>query len=112
MFLLQVFHPSCDVERSNGSERKPAIFAPGEEPAAGARIGPPRVIVVDVGGKEFDVAPVGGVAQIGSTPPLYYVDTSFRPSYHRLSIAAELIDGGQLPEPTGESPGSEVVRGD
>lgn len=31
-----------------------------------------------------------GTLQIGSTPPLYYVNTSFRPSYHRLSIKAEI----------------------
>src|ERR1700738_4815111 len=30
-----------------------------------ARIGPPRVIVVDVGREEFDVAPVGLVAEVG-----------------------------------------------
>jgi hypothetical protein len=28
--------------------------------------------------------------QIGSTPPLYYVDTSFRPSFHRLRFTAEV----------------------
>jgi hypothetical protein len=53
----------------------------------------------------------GGAVRIGSTPPLYYVDTSFRPSYHRLSFAAELIGGGQLPEPIHEPPASEVTRG-
>jgi hypothetical protein len=52
-----------------------------------------------------------GSVQIGSTPPLYYVDTSFRPSYHHLSFAAELIDGGQQPEPLYESSASEVARG-
>ena len=31
-----------------------------------------------------------GVLQIGSTPPLYSVDTSLRPSYHRLRFLAEL----------------------
>jgi hypothetical protein len=31
-----------------------------------------------------------GRLRIGSTPPLYYVDTSVRPSYHRLSFTAEL----------------------
>ncbi len=39
----------------------------------------------------------GGALQIGSTPPLYYVDTSLRPSYHRLRFIAELDgepDGG------------------
>jgi hypothetical protein len=64
MLLLQIFHPGRNVERPNGREREPAIFAPGEKPAAGARIGPPRVIVVDVGGEEFDVAPVGLVAEV------------------------------------------------
>src|SRR5439155_10828951 len=53
----------------------------------------------------------GGAVRIGSTPPLYYVDTSFRPSYHHLSFAAELIDGGQLPEPPHASLASEVARG-
>jgi len=63
--LLQVFHPGRDVERPDCREQQPAIFAPGEEPAAGARIGPACMIVVDVGGEEFDVAPVGGFAEIG-----------------------------------------------
>ena len=31
-----------------------------------------------------------GVLQIGSTPPIYYVDTSFRPSFHRLRFTAHL----------------------
>ena len=31
-----------------------------------------------------------GVVQIGSAPPLYYVDTSFRPSFHRVSFKADL----------------------
>lgn len=30
-----------------------------------------------------------GVLNIGSTPPLYYVDTTFRPSFHRLRFSAE-----------------------
>lgn len=30
---------------------------------------------------------------IGSTPPLYYVDTSFRPSFHRLRFIAEISQG-------------------
>lgn len=34
-----------------------------------------------------------GKLQIGSTPPLYYVDTSFRPSFHRLRFTAELSEG-------------------
>jgi hypothetical protein len=32
----------------------------------------------------------GGALRIGSTPPLYYVDTSLRPSYHRLRFTAEV----------------------
>jgi hypothetical protein len=28
--------------------------------------------------------------RIGSTPPLYYVDTSLRPAYHRLRFTAVL----------------------
>jgi hypothetical protein len=66
MFLLKLFHPSGNIERSNAGERKPTIFAPGEKPAAGARIGAARVIVVDVGGEEFDVAPVGLVTEFGA----------------------------------------------
>jgi hypothetical protein len=31
-----------------------------------------------------------GQLQIGSTPPLYYVDTSFRPSFHKLRFRADL----------------------
>jgi hypothetical protein len=34
-----------------------------------------------------------GTLQIGSTPPLYYVDTSFRPAYHKLRLKAELTEG-------------------
>jgi hypothetical protein len=33
-----------------------------------------------------------GQLRIGSTPPLYYVDTSFRPSYHRLKVVACLAE--------------------
>jgi hypothetical protein len=31
-----------------------------------------------------------GQLQIGSTPPLYYVDTSLRPSFHKLRFKANL----------------------
>jgi hypothetical protein len=31
-----------------------------------------------------------GTMQIGSTPPLYYVDTSIRPSFHRVRFTAHL----------------------
>jgi hypothetical protein len=42
---------------------------------------------------ELDIVndPFMGV-QIGSAPPLYYVDTTFRPSFHRLRFTAELSD--------------------
>jgi hypothetical protein len=33
-----------------------------------------------------------GALQIGSTPPLYYVDTSIRPSFHRLRFTAHLSE--------------------
>jgi hypothetical protein len=40
---------------------------------------------------ELDVSRDGaGGLQIGSTPPLYYVDTSSRPSYHRMRFTCEL----------------------
>lgn len=34
-----------------------------------------------------------GTLQIGSTPPLYYVDTSIRPSFHRLRFTAQRPGG-------------------
>jgi len=33
-----------------------------------------------------------GTLRIGTTPPLYYVDTSLRPSYHRLKFMAQLTE--------------------
>ena len=33
-----------------------------------------------------------GQLQIGSTPPLYYVDTSIRPSFHRMTFRARLAE--------------------
>ena len=33
-----------------------------------------------------------GALQIGSTPPLYYVETSIVPSFHKLSFTARLSD--------------------
>lgn len=46
---------------------------------------------------ELDITMNGdGTVRIGSTPPLYYVDTSFRPSFHRVSFTARMtgdIDG-------------------
>ena len=32
----------------------------------------------------------GGALRVGTVPPLYYVDTTFRPSYHRLRFTAGL----------------------
>lgn len=43
---------------------------------------------------ELDVArDDDGALRIGSTPPLYYVDTSIRPSFHRLRFTAEIVRG-------------------
>jgi hypothetical protein len=36
-----------------------------------------------------------GVVQIGSTPPLYYVDTSYRPSFHHVTFMAELAEASR-----------------
>jgi hypothetical protein len=33
-----------------------------------------------------------GALQIGSTPPLYYVDTSIQPSFHRVRFTAHLSE--------------------
>ena len=33
-----------------------------------------------------------GALRIGSAPPLYYVDTSLRPSFHRLRFVASLSE--------------------
>jgi hypothetical protein len=33
-----------------------------------------------------------GSVQIGSVPPLYRVDTTYRPSYHQIRYSAELAD--------------------
>jgi hypothetical protein len=42
---------------------------------------------------ELDVSrDEAGRLLIGSTPPLYYVDTSIRPSYHRLTFTACLAE--------------------
>jgi hypothetical protein len=39
---------------------------------------------------ELDVTRDGDGVAIGSTPPLYYVETSLRPSYHQIRFTAEL----------------------
>lgn len=42
---------------------------------------------------ELDVFRDGeGSLRIGTTPPLYYMDTSFRPSFHRLRFVVERED--------------------
>ena len=42
---------------------------------------------------ELDVVKADdGQLQIGSTPPLYYVDTSIKPSFHRLKFRADLAE--------------------
>jgi len=33
-----------------------------------------------------------GKLKIGTVPPLYYVDTTFRPSYHQIKFHAQKID--------------------
>ncbi len=38
---------------------------------------------------ELDVVRVGGQLQIGSTPPLYYVNTTFLPSFHRVRFTVQ-----------------------
>jgi hypothetical protein len=42
-----------------------------------------------------------GVLQLGSVPPLYYVDTTYQPAYHRIrftAIATELSDAAEVPD--------------
>ena len=33
-----------------------------------------------------------GALRIGSTPPIYYVDTAIRPSYHQVQVTARLAE--------------------
>lgn len=42
---------------------------------------------------ELDLTREDGLLHLGSTPPLYYVDTSLRPAYHRLRFTAEFEEG-------------------
>ena len=51
--------------RPDRRRRQASVFAPGEEPAACARVGPARVRVADIGGEEFDIAPRRRVTEIG-----------------------------------------------
>jgi hypothetical protein len=42
---------------------------------------------------ELDVSrDESGALVLGSAPPIYYVDTSYRPSYHRLRVMATRSD--------------------
>ena len=41
---------------------------------------------------ELDVVRSGANVAIGSTPPLYNVATSFRPSIHRVTLVAEVAE--------------------
>lgn len=42
---------------------------------------------------ELDVSrDADGTLRIGSTPPLYYVDTALRPSFHRLRFTAKIAE--------------------
>jgi hypothetical protein len=45
-----------------------------------------------------------GRMSIGSTPPLYDVDTSLRPSYHRVRFFAERAGSDELVAPGGFQP--------
>ena len=71
------------------AERQAALLAPGEEPGAGAGVGPARVGVVDVGGEEFDVAPAGLLADVGDQRR-HYIGVG------RGDERAGLEHGGQL----------------
>ena len=63
--VLQLLDIGADIMRPDRRRRQAAVLAPGEEPAAGPRVGPARVRVADVGGEEFDIAPRRRVAEIG-----------------------------------------------
>ena len=65
VFLLQLLYPGRNIERPDDREPESALLAPGEEPITRAGVGPARVVIVDVGGEELDIAPAGLVAEIG-----------------------------------------------
>jgi hypothetical protein len=49
---------------------------------------------------ELDVSrDESGALVLGSAPPMYYVDTSYRPSYHRIRVTATRSDA-----PTAQHP--------
>ena len=42
---------------------------------------------------EMDVSrDTSGALVLGSAPPIYYADTSFRPSYHHIRVTATISD--------------------
>ena len=41
---------------------------------------------------ELDVVRDGDGLQIGSTPPLYYVNTTFLPSFHRVRFTVQTAE--------------------
>jgi hypothetical protein len=42
---------------------------------------------------ELDISrDVDGTLRIGSTPPLYYVDTAIRPAFHHLRFTAQIAE--------------------
>jgi hypothetical protein len=48
--------------RPDRGQRQAVRLAPGKEPRARPRIGPPRIRVADVGGEELDITPAGSGA--------------------------------------------------
>src|ERR1700722_8469284 len=92
--LLQFLHPGSHVERLDRREREAALLAPGEEPTAGTSVGTARVVVGDIGGKKFDAAPAGLVAQGGDHRRRYIVPDGTVPYGGKPSLRATLIDPG------------------
>ena len=88
-----------DVMRPDCRKRQAAFVAPGEESCACPGIGAASVVVVDIGGEEFDVAPSGGVAKIGDERR-HYIGVG------RCRERAGRDDGGKLVGPTACSPRS------
>ena len=63
--MLQLLDIGADIMRPDRRRHQTVILAPGEEPAAGARIGSARMRVADVDREEFDIAPRRRIAEIG-----------------------------------------------
>jgi hypothetical protein len=99
LLLLQLFNPRGNVERPDVPERQSALFAPREKLAAGTRIGPPRVVVIDVGGEELDVAPARLVAAGVGDQGWHYIGTRLSGGWRRgkrLEIAGSWSSGGGI----------------